>query len=205
MTKRNELSQIMSTTKLRVMTSFPSTGKNKFAEPFALTALVLFMVTFYVIAIRGCFNIKVEGIVHTSYEDVFKSIYGSSSRTTGVLGGHDVAKMVGKKILHSKTVISAAKLAGSGFCTSKKYWGPSLHLISLISVLPSISNSIMYLWAGKKKSTVDVFSVLPLNLLPLLVCNSIPTLQYLSIMGIGGSIFHIIETRQLYKKGRMRI
>lgn len=167
-------------------------------------AAVLFLASLYAIFLRGCIGGGSNNI-QTNYKDVFESVYGSVSRTTGVPGAEDVATMARKKFLYSKSMIVAARLAGSGFCTSEKIFGPLLHLCGIIAVLPSLFNLMFYLWLGAKKPMMQVIAVLPLNLLPLLVCNGISTLQGFAFLGLLGGIFQLASMRTSYWKGRMQI
>ena len=122
----------------RLGISFQSLAKaNKFINPLAGTVLVFLSASLYAIFLRGCgwfvsgdFNQNNDGFANVK-EFLDKAIRNKHEDPM-------------KNILGSKVIISAAKLAGTGFWTSKSIIGPVLHLAGVVALVPSLYMLIMY-------------------------------------------------------------
>jgi len=172
------------------------TQSNRIAPLMAGTIGVFLAASEYAILLRGCglaklgFLFGADDIIK-SHEDVFSHVYGSASRTTGVGGLDDVASMARKSVVHSKTMIAAAKLAGSGLWTSKSLFGPLIHMFGIVVILPSLYYLVRHAWSGKVPSMGRVWCALPLNLVPLLLCRGIPSLSAAATFGIVGGFIQV--------------
>uniref|UniRef100_A0A6U6IPV7 Uncharacterized protein n=1 Tax=Odontella aurita TaxID=265563 RepID=A0A6U6IPV7_9STRA len=189
------------------------TKRNRFAPPVAGMVIILLASSLFVILLRGCWLLpdvfqsggKLDMGVPKSHEDVFASIYGSNSRTTGVLGEEDVATMAQKNLAHSEVVVTAAKLAGSGFWTSQNIFGPLMHLGGALAVMPSLYCLLSQMWEGKKHPAARVMAMLPLNLIPLVLCAGIPSLRAVATLSLLGGILQVIFSRRDEHSAHMRI
>ena len=196
--------------------NLPSLTKaNRFAPVFAGTALVFICSSLYTILLRGCWlfpfvagqGADLAGAtgVYKSHEDVFASVYGFSSRTTDVKAEDDVASMAKKNLFHSKAVVTAAKLAGSGFWTAGHLFGPILHLAGVVSIIPNLYFMLSFMWTGKKQSSTKILAFLPLTFLPLIMCRGIPSLWVGALLSFSGGIIQLSQTRQSEHASHMRI
>lgn len=189
------------------------TKANRFAPPVAGIALVLVGSSLFAILARGCWLVptfsmaggKLDVGVHKSHEDVFASIYGSNSRTTGMGSDEDVATMAQKNLAHSEAVVTAAKLAGSGFWTASNVFGPLLHLGGTLAVMPSLYCLLMHMWAGTKYPAARVMALLPLNVIPLALCKGIPSLWAVAVLSILGGVMQVVFSRRKEHADHMRI
>jgi len=176
---------------------------NRFAPVVAGTALVFVCASLHAILFRGAGWFFVgsssgDGIA-TSHEDVFAAVYGSSSKLD------DVATLAEKNLIHSRVMVTAAKLAGAGFFTSNTIFGPLLHLGGLVATLPSLYLLVSYMWNGQKIPLANATLTLPLNLIPILLCRGIPTLYAAAMLGgIGGSL-EVLSARQNNWESNMQI
>lgn len=117
-----------------------------------------------------------------------------------------VDSMVHTKILHSRSMKIFAKLSGSGFCTSKSSYGPFLHLLGLIFVLPGIISILRYFLLLKGRSFLKTVAIVPFSLYPLLVCSGIHALRVLSLINLlVGGVVQTISMRNRSWKGKMHI
>lgn len=189
------------------------TKSNRFVPPIAATALVLLLSSLFAILVRGCWLLPASSVgvgaldagVHRSHEDVFASIYGSKSRTTAVRIEDDVASMAQKNLAHSDAIVTAAKLAGSGFWTSNNMFGPLLHLFGTLAVIPSLYCLLSQSWSGAKHPTATVMTLLPLNLVPLVLCKGIPSLWAVATVSILSGIVQVVFLRRKQHAAHMRI
>eukprot|EP00978_Attheya_sp_CCMP212_P021168 scaffold61530_cov51-Attheya_sp.AAC.3 len=186
------------------------TRANRFGPSIASAALVLVCASLYAIFFRGCGWLQAAGAtsgkVMTNHEEVFKGIFGEASRTTaGIFSGEDAASMAQKSLLQNEAVKTAARLAGSSIWTSESITGPLLHMGGLVAVIPGLGMLITQLWHDKKQSAVTVSMLLPLNLIPLLLCKGIPSLRAAAVLGLVGGIVQVLNLRQSEWVGKMRI
>mmetsp|Transcript_10802 Transcript_10802/g.19730 ORF Transcript_10802/g.19730 Transcript_10802/m.19730 type:complete len:1291 (-) Transcript_10802:164-4036(-) len=186
------------------------TRANRFGPSIASAALVLVCASLYAIFFRGCGWLQAAGAtsgkVMTNHEEVFKGIFGEASRTTaGIFSGEDAASMAQKSLLQNEAVKTAARLAGSSIWTSESITGPLLHMGGLVAVIPGLVMLITQLWHDKKQSAVTVLMLLPLNLIPLLLCRGIPSLRAAAVLGFVGGIVQVLNLRQSEWVGKMRI
>lgn len=174
------------------------TRRNWIVPLLAGTVGVFVTASLYAIFLRGCGLSKFSFIFGTgdvikSQEDVFSHIFGSK-RTTGVGALDDVATMAEKSVVHTKTMIAAARLSGSGFWTAKSIVGPIMHLMGLIASLPSLQQLIKHSWYGKAPLFGKVAMVLPLNILSIIIGKGIPSLVAVATIGLIGGILQLTLT-----------
>ena len=164
---------------------------NWFAPLLAGTVVVFLASSFYAIFLRGCGVSKFgflfgTGDVVKSQEDVF-----SSHRTTGVGALDDVATMARKSVVHTRTMVAAAKLSGSGIWTSNNMMGPLMHLLGLVATIPSLQYLIRHSCYGSAPSTIQVRLSSPLNLVAMFVGRGIPSLVAAAAIGLVGGMMQL--------------
>ena len=194
--KKYQISSSSSKSKKKGLVLSTLTGSNWFAPLLAGTVLVFLVSSFYAVFLRGCGLSKFSllfgtGDVITSQEDVFSHVYGSSRRTTGIGALDDVANMAKKSVVHTKTMVAAAKLSASGIWTSSNVLGPVMHILGLVAVLPSLNYLVMHSWSGPAPSSVKVRLALPLNLLAMFVGRGIPSLVAAATIGLVGGFMQL--------------
>ena len=169
------------------------TQRNWIAPLLIGTIGVFITASLYAIFLRGCGLSKFSflfgtGDVIKNQEDVFSHIFGSK-RTTGIGALDDVATMAQKSVVHTKTMIAAARLSGSGIWTSKSILGPLMHLLGLLATLPSLQHLVKHSWYGKAPLFGKVALVLPLNILSIIIGRGIPSLVAAATIGlVGGAL-----------------
>lgn len=137
------------------------------------------LVSLYVVLIRGFGSWWYPGL-QNSYEEVFKTNFGMHSRITQPI---DITSMVQNTISHHYHVEAFSKLGASGFWTSLSIVGPTIHLLGVICMLPTWYTIAMFII--KPKSTViQLHFILPLNIVPILLCNGIPSLHVAAAIGL---------------------
>lgn len=176
------------------------TQSNRFAPLLAGTVGIFIAALFYAIFLRGCGLSKFSllfgtGDVIQSQADVFSHIYGASSRTTGVGTLDDVATMAEKSIVHTRTMIAAARLSGSGIWTSKSMIGPMMHLLGLVGILPGLRFLVIHAWRGSGPPVGKVTLLLPLNILSMFLGQGIPSLVAAATIGLIGGIIQLVVLR----------
>jgi len=176
------------------------TRSNWFAPLLAGIVVPLLASTVYAIFLRGCGISKFSllfgtGDVIKSQEDVFSHVYGSARRTTGVGALDDVATMAQKSMVHTRTMVAAAKLSGSGIWTSSNFMGPLMHFLGLVAVLPSLQYLVKHSWYGSAPSGGKVILSLPLNILALLIGRGIPSLVAAATIGLVGGIIQLATSQ----------
>lgn len=174
---------------------------NRFAPVLAGTALVFVCASIHAILFRGAgwFFVGSGDGIATSSEDVFAAVYGSSSKLD------DVATLAEKNLIHSRVMVTAAKLAGAGFFTSKSIFGPLLHLGGLVATFPSLFLLVSYMWNGQKIPLATATLSLPLNLIPILLCRGIPTIYSAAMLGGIGGCLEVLSARQKNWESNMQI
>jgi hypothetical protein len=105
---------------------------------------------------------------------------------------------------------ASAKLAGAGFWTASDLFGPLLHLGGVAACIPSLYLLSRYLWSGGGGSTnsmsaATVTLMLPLNAIPIFLCNGIPSLQAAAWVALVGGVLQLFNMRWLDKQAKMRI
>eukprot|EP00986_Skeletonema_menzelii_P002833 scaffold831_cov151-Skeletonema_menzelii.AAC.1 len=169
------------------------TRRNWIAPLLIGTVGVFITASLYAIFLRGCGLSKFSFLfgandVITNQEDVFSHIFGSK-RTTGIGALDDVATMAQKSVVHTKTMIAAARLSGSGIWTAKSIIGPFMHLLGLAATLPSLQFLVQHSWYGKAPLFGKLVLALPLNILSIIVGRGIPSLVAAATIGlIGGAL-----------------
>jgi len=169
------------------------TRRNWIAPLLIGTVGVFVTASLYAIFLRGCGLSKFSFLfgtydVITNHEDVFSHIFGSK-RTTGIGALDDVATMAQKSVVHTKTMIAAARLSGSGIWTAKSILGPFMHLVGLAATLPSLQYLVKHSWYGKAPLFGKVVLAWPLNILAIIIGRGIPSLVAAATIGlIGGAL-----------------
>lgn len=196
--KKYQVSSSSSTTKSKKKGLVLSTltGANWFAPLLAGTVAVFLASSFYAIFLRGCGISKFSllfgtGDVIKSQEDVFLHVYGGARRTTGVGALDDVATMARKSVVHTRTMVAAAKLSGSGVWTSSSLFGPLMHLGGLVAVLPSLRFLVRHSWERAAPSASKVLLALPLNVLAMFIGRGIPSLVAAATIGLVGGVMQV--------------
>lgn len=180
--------QVSSTkTKKKGLVLSTLTRSNRFAPLLAGTIAVFLVSTCYAIFLRGCGLSKFSFLFGTSdlksQEDVFSRAYGSHK--TGIRALDDVATMAKKSVVHTRTMVSAAKLSNSGVWTSSSILGPAVHLVGTLATLPSL-HLFFTSWYRKRKDWS--LSVTLLNLIPLFISRGIPSLTAMAAIGLLGGM-----------------
>ena len=85
-------------------------------------------------------------------------------------------------------MVAAANLSGSGIWTSSSLLGPIMHIIGLLSILPSLHYLVSHSWYGSAPSSGKVMLALPLNLLAMFIGQGIPSLVAVSMIGLVGGL-----------------
>ena len=190
--KKYQVSSTKSKQKGLILSSL--TRSSWFAPLLVGTISVFLASSFYAIFLRGCGLSKFSflfgsGDSVSSQEDVFSLVYGSARRTTGVGALDDVAKMAKKSVVHTRTMVAAAKLSGSGIWTSSSLLGPLMHLLGLLAILPSLQYLVRHSCYGRAPSSSSmVLLALPLNILTIFIGRGIPSLVAAAMMGLVGGI-----------------
>ena len=163
------------------------TRSNRFAPLFAGMIAVFLVSTCYAIFLRGCGLSKFSFLFGTSdlksQEDVFSRAYGSHK--TGIRALDDVATMAKKSVVHTRTMVSAAKLSNSGVWTSSSILGPAVHLVGTLATLPSLH---LFFTSWYRKGKDWSLSVTLLNLIPLFISRGIPSLTAMAAIGLLGGM-----------------
>lgn len=163
------------------------TRSNRFAPLFAGMIAVFLVSTCYAIFLRGCGLSKFSFLFGTSdlksQEDVFSRAYGSHK--TGIRALDDVATMAKKSVVHTRTMVSAAKLSNSGVWTSSSILGPAVHLVGTLATLPSLH---LFFTSWYRKGKDWSLSVILLNLIPLFISRGIPSLTAMAAIGLLGGM-----------------
>ena len=181
--------QVSSTkTKKKGLVLSTLTRSNRFAPLFAGTIAVFLVSTCYAIFLRGCGLSTFSFLFGTSndmksQEDVFSRAYGSQK--TGIRALDDVATMAKKSVVHTRTMVSAAKLSDSGVWTSSSILGPAMHVVGTLATLPSL-HLFFTSWYRKRKDWSLL--VILLNLIPLFICRGIPSLTAMATIGLLGGM-----------------
>ena len=163
------------------------TRSNRFAPLFAGMIAAFLVSTCYAIFLRGCGLSKFSFLFGTSdlksQEDVFSRAYGSHK--TGIRALDDVATMAKKSVVHTRTMVSAAKLSNSGVWTSSSILGPAVHLVGTLATLPSLH---LFFTSWYRKGKDWSLSVTLLNLIPLFISRGIPSLTAMAAIGLLGGM-----------------
>mmetsp|Transcript_6665 Transcript_6665/g.13688 ORF Transcript_6665/g.13688 Transcript_6665/m.13688 type:complete len:1496 (+) Transcript_6665:181-4668(+) len=171
------------------------TRSNRFAPLLAGTIGVFVTASFYAIFLRGCGVSRLSflfgaGDVIKSQADVFSHVYGKF-RTTRAGSLDDVATMAKKSIVHTRTMIAAARLSGSGLWTAKSFSGPLMNIIGLLGILPGLQYIVKHSWSGSCPPSRKVMISLPLNVLAIIIGRGIPSLVAAAVIGLFGGIMQL--------------
>jgi hypothetical protein len=176
--KRQYQTSARSTKKGLVLNSL--TRSNWFAPLLLGTVSTFLTATVYAIFVRGC-GLSKFSLLFGAVEDV-----GQSMRSNARLD--EVALLAKNSIVHTKIMISAARLNESGVWTAKSISGPMLHIIGLLMITPGLRNLLQYSWSGTKSQASKVTLVLLLSILSMLIGNGIPSLVAAAIISFVGGL-----------------
>lgn len=194
--KKYHVSSTKSKTKGLVLPNL--TRSNWFAPLLAGTLSVFLVSTCYAIFLRGCglskFSLLFGGSDLTkSQDDVLSHVHGSASKITGIRALDDVATMAKMSVVHTRTMVASIKLSDSGIWTARNIWGPLMHMMGLVAVLPSLQYLVRHSCFGAAPSTRIVLLALPLNVLAMTIGRGIPSLIALAAIScVGGMIQYTV-------------
>ena len=201
--------------------------------PFITSIIIVyFMICIYIIFFRGYnHNFDKDGNIIT-YNDIVSFMQLCHHHHDNIEDEDDHDKAT--NILHqyqqlhppadNPNLIRLSKLAASGFWTttiktssllsssssSVNYhnnYGPMLHIIGLICIIPNLYLLFLYYWKSNTSNTTlrNILLLLPLNVFPLFVCNGIATLKTLSFLCIVCSMYQYFDMKYVYWKNKMKI
>ena len=98
-------------------------------------------------------------------------------------------------IVHTKTMLNAARLNESGLWTSKSFSGPILHLAGLLLILPFLYSMINDAWRGKSPTASRVRMLLPLSILSILIGRGIPSLVAAAMLTFVGGLMQLSSAK----------
>ena len=150
----------------------------------------------YVIFLRG---ISGSSDIARSSEDVTDRLLGNSKIE------HDLATLAEKTITHSLAMSASAKLASGGFWTSSSILSPMVCVIGLVATLPCIYLQVEQFWRHKIPSASSLTLTIPLNVIPLLVCRGIATLQSVAVLNLVVGTLQWLALRRADQRSRMQI
>jgi len=194
--KKYQVSSTKAKTKGLVLPTL--TRSNWFAPLLAGTVSVFLVATCYAIFLRGCglskFSFLFGGSDLTkSQDDVLSHVHGSASKITGIRALDDVATMAKKSVVHTRTMVASIKLGDSGIWTARNIWGPLMHMMGLVAVLPSLQYLVRHSCFGAAPSARIVLLTLPPNVLAMAIGRGIPSLIALAAIScVGGMIQYTI-------------
>ena len=169
------------------------TRSNWFAPLLAGTVSVFISATVYAIFLRGCglskFSLLFGAVDETKNLD---TMFSPTLPKTGPLA--DVTKLAQKSIVHTKTMIGAARLNRSGIWTSKSFIEPILHLIGLVVILPGLHSLVDYSWTGKLPPAGRLGMLLPLSILSMLIGKGIPSLVAAAFITFMGGLMNLMSS-----------
>lgn len=159
---------------------------NSYAPLLVGTIAVFLTCSCYAIFLRGCGLSKFSFLFGTGDSSISKDdmIY-LLDKSTGVKAIDDLAA---KSVVHTRTMVVAAKLNGSGIWTSSSLLGPLMHLMGLLATLPSLHSLVMHSWYRKHSAPGNVFFSLFLNLFAIFVGRGITSLVAAAMIGLIGGL-----------------
>ena len=107
----------------------------------------------------------------------------------------DVATMAQKSMVHTRTMVAATKLSGSGIWTSSNFLGPLMHFLGLVATLPSLQYIVKHYWYGSAPSGGKIILSLPLNILAMFIGRGIPSLVAAATIGLVGGIMQLATSQ----------
>lgn len=164
------------------------TRSNSYAPLLVGTIAVFLTCSSYAIFLRGCGLSKLSflfgaGDTSISKDDLFYLL----DKATGVKAIDDLAT---KSVVHTRTMVVAAKLNGSGIWTSSSLLGPLMHMMGLLATLPSLYSLVKHAWNRKHSAPGNVFFSL-LNLFAIFAGRGIPSLVAAAMFGLIGGLLQL--------------
>ena len=133
--------------------TFQSLNRSNSFVPLVLSIAGTFLLaSIYAILIRGCGILEVA----TDHKQLYDAIYQSNSGAD-----QDLATLAQQNIVHSKALLTSARLAASSFWTAPTLNGPLLQLGGLLATMPSLYG---LLWQQQTNGSLLLLTV-PINLL----------------------------------------
>jgi len=169
---------------------------NQIIPLFLGTISVFLMASIYAVFFRG--SAWTGDSVAKDHEDVFRLMEDKS------LDG-EIASMTRKMILHNRALVSAARLSAAGFWTSRSLSGPLLHFGGVMAVLPGLSVFTSSMWQGVRMESASVILCGGLNLVPLLLCQGIPSLQAAAVICMACAIYNMLLMQKSSWLSKMRV
>ena len=171
-------------------------SSNRLVPLFMGTVSVFIAATLYTIFLRG--SLFFGGArVAKSHTDVFHSMFGNQ--------GDELSKLAELAVSHSQTLVTSARLAGSGFWTSDSIFGPLLHLAGLVATLPNLYLLVSQQWLSLHVAKATVTFALPLNVIPVVICKGIPALRVLGLIAVVSALFQLMGLKANDRRSQMRI
>jgi hypothetical protein len=174
-------------------------SSNHWALAFLATGLVFLAASLYSIGLRGAGLGSLMGgsTIAKTHEEVFRSVFGDKS------DDHDLATLAKKAISHSHALATSAKLAAGGFWTADSLMGPLWHTVGLVACSPSLWLLYSQKWLGSRVASATVLMALPLNVVPLLLCRGVPSLQAAAAVSAMGGVIQWSVHRQADYRSQM--
>eukprot|EP00956_Cyclotella_meneghiniana_P004721 scaffold5825_cov62-Cyclotella_meneghiniana.AAC.6 len=167
------------------------TRSNWYVPPMAATVTTFVVATIYAIFLRGSGLSKFSLLFGAE-----EAIKHHNSRKTSRGGTIDkVAMLAQNSIVHTKTMINAARLNESGLWTSKSFTGPILHLAGLLLILPFLYSMMNDAWRGKSPTASRVRMLLPLSILSMFIGRGIPSLVAAAMLTFVGGLMQLSSAK----------
>jgi hypothetical protein len=168
------------------------TDANRLAAAVGATVGIFVLASLYAIFLRGSF---LFGSVASSHTDLYSKVKGSST----------LAQLAQQAASHSLSLKVSARMAGSGFWTAPNPLGPLINLAGLACAIPSDFLIVSQMWSGVRMATAQILVALPLNLIPILFCQGIPTIPAAAFIGTMGGLVQLFQLHQSSRRSQMRI
>ena len=183
--KHNKVSSSRASYKGLVLTSL---NRTNWFVPLLMGCLSTFITAaIYTIFLRG-FGLAKVGLLFGAGDSPNEAISRGASAP-----GHfnDVASLAQKSVVHTKSMISAARLNESGLWTCKSLLEPIKHSISLLIILPSLRYLVKHSWTGLPPPSGKVTMFLPLSIVSMLIGKGIPGLVAAAGIAFVGGLLQI--------------
>ena len=164
------------------------------------TGVVYILTTFYCIFLRG-FSFSLGSIPESSpmqknHNEMFRTIMKSNFPMK-----HNQELLLTQSVLsHDEVIASSAKLAAAGIWTSNHLLGPLLHILGFLAILPTWYFPFT---TAKNHNSVNVGTILPLNMFTLFVSRGIPSLIAAMWLGLILTTQKWFYSKSLQKKRKI--
>ena len=195
---RTRVSRISATTKKSTkilgITMKNLNASTQFVPPIAGTMIAFYLVGFYTIFLRG------SPLLGSKLD-----LKGTANAISDIREHSYLLKLAQQATLKSRAYSISNSLEGSSFWTAKTIFGPILHAAGLVATIPSAYYFISENWHGMKRSRAQRLLVLPLNIVPVLVCRGAPTVRAIGILFLFIGMMQIISSRQNGNRSHTRL